>query len=158
MKKLLLTKWMLLLCALVAGGNLTASAQGDKSAVYTSNVTLSTTGGASASACNVVINSTSYNGIKCGTSNKAGAMTITVPSGTKYLHIHVAGWNGETVTLSVTPNTNVTPTSITLTANSGIQSNSPFTFSGDPSSSSYYKVLTFTTPLSEATSFTFFCH
>ena len=77
--------------------------QGDYSTNYTGNVTLSATGGTSASACKVVINNTQYNGIKAGTGSVYGAMKITVPGSTKYLHMHVAAWNGESVTLSVTP-------------------------------------------------------
>lgn len=153
MKHFTLWKSFLLLCALVVGSNVWA--QSDNSAVYTSNVTLSTTGGTSASSCKVVVNSTQYDGIKCGTSKSQGAMKLTVPAGTKYLHVHVAGWNGESVTLSVTPNTNISPNSISLTADSGISDNSPFTLSGTASSSSFYKVITFTNALTSNTDLTF---
>ena len=53
--------------------------------------------------CTVVIGGNNYNGIKAGTSSAAGAVKITVPKGTKYLHLHLAGWSGESVTLSVSP-------------------------------------------------------
>ena len=155
MKRALLTKLMLLLCALIAGSS-SVWAQSDKSAVYTSNVTLSTTGGTSASTCKVVVSSTQYDGIKCGTSSAAGAMKITVPSGTKFLHIHVAAWKGETVTLSVTPNENIsTNKSISLTADDGISNSSPYTLSGTASSTNFYKVITFTEALNADTDFTF---
>ena len=111
----------------------------DWSTVYTSNVTLTTTGGTSATAAKVKINNVEYDAIKAGTGKVAGAMTITVPSGTTKLHIHAAGWNGESVTLVVTGAT-ASPSSIVLTADSGVANNSPFTLSGD--ASSYYTEIT----------------
>ena len=129
--------------------------QSDYSTDYTGNVTLSTSGGTSASTCKIKIGSPAveYNGIKAGTSSVAGAVKITVPSGTKHLHLHLAAWNGENVTLSVTPSSY--SSDISLTSNSGISGNSPFTFSGDPSTSSYYKVITFTNALTSNTDLTF---
>lgn len=140
-----------MLCMLVGVGN--AWAQSDYSSDYTGNVTLSTTGGTQANTCKVVLNETEYSGIKAGTGKIAGAMKITVPSGTKYLHMHVAGWNGETVKLSVTPSgySDV----IALISNSGISNNSPFTFNGDANTSDYYKVITFNSPLTADTELTF---
>ena len=127
--------------------------QSDYSTDYTGNITLSTTGGTSASACKVVINSTQYDGIKAGTSSVAGAMKITVPANSKYLHIHVAAWKNTTASLAVTP-TGYSD-DITLTANDGISSNSPFTFNGDPSTDDYYKVITFSSALTTDTELTF---
>ena len=143
---------MLLLSALVVGLG-TAWGQSDYSKEYTGNVELSTSGGTSATSCKVKISDTEYAGIKCGTGSVAGAMKISVPSGTKYLHMHVSAWNGETVALAVTPNGY--SENITLTANGGISGNSPFTFSGDPSTSDYYKVITFTNALAATTDVTF---
>ena len=140
-----------MLCMLLGVGN--AWAQSDYSSDYTGNVTLSTTGGTQTNTCKVVLNGTEYSGIKAGTSKVAGAMKIIVPSGTKYLHIHAAGWKGETVTLSVTPSGY--SSNIALTSNDGISSNSPFTFDGDASSSDYYKVVTFGTALTNDTELTF---
>ena len=128
-------------------------AQTDYSTTYTSGVTLSTTGGTSASDCNIIIGGVTYPGIKVGTGSVAGAVKITVPENTKYLHIHVAGWNGKNVIMSVTP-TGYSE-NIALTSNSGIANNSPFTFNGDASTSEYYKVITFPEALSEDTEFTF---
>lgn len=128
--------------------------QSDYSTTHTSNCTL--TEGTNGSVCTVVISETDYNGIKVGTSKAGGTMTVTVPSGAKYLHIHVAAWNGVTgLSLNITPNTNISPTSVALTANTGIANNSPFTFSGTASSTDYYKVITFTNALTEETTFTF---
>lgn len=130
-----------------------AWAQSDYSDDYTGNVTLSTTGGTSASACVVNVGSTGYNGIKAGTGKSAGAVKVSVPAGTKYLHLHVAAWNNENVTLDVTPTGY--SSGIALTSNSGISNNSPFTFNGDPSTSDYYKVITFSEALTDNTDLTF---
>ncbi|MBQ6083954.1 MAG: chitobiase/beta-hexosaminidase C-terminal domain-containing protein [Bacteroidales bacterium] len=128
--------------------------QSDYSTTYTSNCTL--TAGTNGSTCSVSIGNNSYDGIKVGTSKAGGTMTVTVPSGAKYLHIHVAAWNGVTgLSLNITPNTNISPTSVSLTADSGISSNSPFTFAGTASSTDYYKVITFTNALTSETTFTF---
>lgn len=145
---------MLLLCAIV-GGVSSAWAE-DYSTTYTSNCTLSA--GTNGSACKVKIGSseTEYDGIKVGTSSKGGTMTVTVPAGAKYLHVHVAAWNGVTgLSLNITPNTNITPTSISLTADDGISNSSPFTFRGTASSENFYKTITFTNALTVATTFTF---
>ena len=100
-----------------------------------------------------VISNTSYDGIKAGTGKIAGAVQVTVPSGTKYLHLHAAAWNGENVTLGVAPSGY--SEDIALTANSGISNNSPFTFSGDATSDDFYKVITFDSALESDTELTF---
>ena len=127
--------------------------QSDYSSDYTGNITLSTEGGANASACIINISNVDYNGIKAGTGSKAGAVMITVPSGTKYLHLHAAAWNNTTCFLTVTPEgySDV----IALTANSGISNNSPFTFNGNANTSDYYKVITFSSALTSDTDLTF---
>ncbi len=108
----------------------------DYSIVYTSNVTLSTSGGTSASEAKVVIGS-QYDAIKAGTSKIAGAMKLTVPTGTSKLHVHIAGWKGESVTIGVTPAGKVSSNaSKAVAADSGVTSNSPFTLSG--TASDYY--------------------
>ena len=127
--------------------------QSDYSTDYAGNITLSTEGGANASECQVIISNASYDGIKAGTSSKTGAVMINVPAGTKYLHIHTAAWNNTTASLAVTPEGY--SDEITLTANSGISNNSPFTFNGDPSTTDYYKVITFDNALSADTELTF---
>ena len=154
MKKLFL-KTMLLLCALV-GSIPSVWAQSDYSANFTGNITLSTSGGSNASACLVKVNSgdAGYAGIKAGTSSKVGAVKIAVPSGTKYLHLHVAGWNGETVSLAVTPTGY--STNISLTSDSGISGSSPFTLNASSKATTdYYKVITFSSALTAPTDLTF---
>ena len=131
----------------------TAWAQSDYSAIYTNNITLSKEGGSNVSECIVKIGDQESKGLKAGTSSKTGAVKITVPKGAKYLHLHIAAWNNETVVLSVVPE-NISE-DIALTANSGISSNSPFTFEGDASTSDYYKVITFANALAEETALTF---
>ena len=71
-------------------------------------------------------------GIKVGTSSKGGDMQITVPAGATMLHVYAAAWNGVTgLSLKITPTSNVTTTSIALTANAGIANSTPFTLSGN---------------------------
>ena len=142
----------ILLAALLLMSGLTW-AQSDYSTDYTGNIILSTAGGSNASEGGIIISGTTYNGIKAGTSSKTGAVMITVPSGTKYLHMHVAAWNNTTCSLAVTP-TGYSD-NIALTANSGISNNPPFTFNGDPSTDDYYKVITFANALGEDTDLTF---
>ena len=134
-----------------AGGGSTTP--DDNSSNFTGNITLSTTGGTNASDCVIAISGTNYNGIKAGTSKNAGAVRITVPAGTKFLHLHVAGWKGENVTLTVTPSGY--SSNIALTSDDGISNNPPFTFSGNASSSDFYKVIEFTNPLASDTNLTF---
>ncbi|MBQ9178057.1 MAG: hypothetical protein IJ140_03585, partial [Prevotella sp.] len=148
----LFIKTTFLLAFLFGTFNLTW-AQSDNSAVYTSNVTLSTSGGTSATACKVVISNVQYDGLKAGATKTAGAIKITVPARTKYLHMHVAGWKGENVTLSVTPAGY--SGDISLTSNSGISNKPPFTFEGDASTDEYYKVITFSNALTADVDLTF---
>jgi hypothetical protein len=151
MLKKLHFKSLLLMAAMVFGGT-SMWGQSDYSTTYTSNVTLSATGGTSATECTVVIGDTQYDGIKAGTGKVAGAVKITAPAGSKYLHLHLAGWSGKTVKVGVTPTTNVTPTSINLNSDDGVSSNSPFTLKG--TASDFYQVITFTTPLADNTTLT----
>lgn len=104
---------------------------------YTSNVTLSTTGGTSASAVKVVISGTQYDALKAGTGSVAGAVKINVPAGTTKLHFHAFGWNGKSVSISVSGG-GASPASFNLTSNSGIANNSPFTVT--TTSGSYHVV------------------
>ncbi len=128
--------------------------QSDYSTDYTGNITLSTSGGTNATACKVIINSTQYDGIKAGTGNAAGTVKITIPANTKYIHLHAAGWKGETVKWSIKRGNSQILSNYALTANDGITSNSPFTFSGDPSSTDYYKVITLQNVFSYDTEYT----
>ena len=124
---------------------ITISNQKDYSTENTSNVTLSANGGTSASAAKVRFSAsgTQYDAIKCGTSSKAGAMKLTVPSGATKLHVHIAAWNGENVTITVTPKDNVSGTnSFSVVADSGVSGNSPFTISA--STDTFYKCINLT--------------
>ena len=151
LKKLWLQVTVLVALMCTATG---AWAQSDFSSDYEGNVTLSTTGGTSASDCKIRINNVDYDGIKAGTGKISGKMVITVPSGTKYLHLHVAAWNGETVTLSVTPEGY--SEDIELTSDSNIAgSGTTYTLTNSNSSTTYYKVITFAEALTEDTALTF---
>ena len=152
MKQKHLLKSMLLLLALIVG-SASVWAQSDYSEVYTSNIKFynsSTT----ESTTTVEINNVKYAAVKAGTGSEAGSTTITVPAGTKYLHIHAAGWNGETVTISISPNTNISPKTVDLTADKGVSgSGNTYTLDGTPSD--YYSLITFNSALSDDTKLTF---
>ena len=127
-------------------------AQSDYSTNYSTgdNLTLPTTGKVT-----VKIDNVDYNGYKLGSGSTAGSIKMTVPSGTKYLHLHVAGWNGESVTLTMKMGSN-TITTISLTSDSGISgSGSTYTIDADKCSTDYYKVVTLSNALSQDTQFTF---
>ena len=72
-----------------------------------------------------------HTAIKVGTSKNSGTMTITVPATSIKLTVYIASWKGENSnTVSITPNTKITPTSVSLISDDGIANNSPFTLSG----------------------------
>ena len=150
MKKLLL-KSMLLLFALIVGSG-TMWAQSDYSATYVSDAGFSSV----ITGSSVTIGSTDYAAVKKGTSSSAGSLTISVPKDTKYLHLHAAGWNGESVTLSISPDSYSSTKTIALTADGNIKG-SGTTYDVDDSkcATDYYKVITFTSALANNTSFTF---
>ena len=96
----------------------------DYSKVETSNVTLTK----GTNGYDAMVNSN--DAIKVGTSKLGGDMKVTVPAGTKKLHVHAAAWSGVTgLVLNITGATS-TPTSITLSPDTGISGNSPFTLNG----------------------------
>ncbi len=73
--------------------------------------------------------------VKIGTSSKGGDFSITVPSGATKLTLYAAAWKGVSdLSLNITPTAKVSPTSIALTADNGVTSNSPFTLDGSESS------------------------
>ena len=153
MKSSFFTRFVAIILLLFGVGN-SALGQSDKSAIYTSNVTLS--GGTNGSSCKVIISGTQYDGIKVGTASADGNMTIVVPSGTKYLHLHIAGWNGETPSVSISPASGLSASSISCTSDSGISgTGTSYTLNGTPNSSDYYKVITFQTTLTENTTLSF---
>ena len=133
MKHLLRFKTFLLLAIFSLLAGTSAWAQSDFSSTETSNVTL--TAGTNGSTCTV----NGKDGIKVGTSSKGGDMSVTVPAGTTHLHLHAAAWNNVSgLSLNISGAT-ATPSSISLTSNSGISGNSPFTLSGN--ASDYYFVI-----------------
>lgn len=126
----------------------------DYSVTYSSGIELTTTGGTNAyNDVYVQIESISYSALKLGASNKAGTGKLTIPAGTTKLHMHVAAWNKETVTLSISGAT-CTPNSISLTADTAIAgSNKTFALSGNLAN--YYKVIEFSEALATDTTLTF---
>ena len=112
------------------------------------------TAGTNGSTCKV--NSTEDNGVKVGTSNKGGDLSIAIPANTTELVFYAAAWKGVTgLSLNITTgNANITVgnNSISLTADDGISGNSPFTLSGNEND---FKFTLNVTGASVATSFTF---
>ena len=149
---ILITAAFMLLTMMASTG--TMWGQSDYSTTYTSNVTLPTSG-TQASSCMVVIGGTNYSGTKLGKSGAGGSASITAPAGTKHIHLHVAAWNGKSTGFTYKIGSGTAQSISGITSNSGIANNSPFTFSGDASSSNYYKVITLSSALTEATSITF---
>lgn len=109
---------------------------------YTSGDNLLTSnGGTSTSDAKVKWEDAEYSAVKAGTGNVAGAIKVTVPAGTKTLHMHIAGWNneGKEVTVSGLSSGNQ---KITINGDSGVSGNSPFTLSSDPETNHYYVIET----------------
>ncbi|MBQ0080668.1 MAG: DNA/RNA non-specific endonuclease [Alistipes sp.] len=96
------------------------------SSVFTSNVDLSTDGETYVYKAKVIISSSEYDALKCGVSSTAGSCQINIPTGTKMLHFHAAGWNGENVKIKVNYQKEYT-----LCSDTGIANNTPFTIAGD---------------------------
>lgn len=109
-----------------ASGNVTCTSVTDYSITYTSTITLSTSGGTAVSSAKVIINETEYEALKAGATGKTGVIKMTVPSGASKLYLHMAGWNGDETTVTITPADKVTKingsstNSITPTQDSGI--------------------------------------
>ena len=125
-----------------------------QSTTYTSNVTLSTSGGTRASTCTVNISKTAYDGIKLGTNGNNGAMQFTIPSGTTTIYIHAAAWNGEAGSMSVSTSVGsiTSGSSLSLTADSGVKSSTPFTLDAPANAStSYFFTVTLSNVKSSAT-------
>ena len=72
--------------------------------------------------------------IKCGTSVKAGDMTVTVGAGAAYLSLYIASWSnvrGVSAAIEAPEGVTVLPTTLVLAPDSGITGNTPFTLKGD---------------------------
>lgn len=77
----------------------------------------------------VVYNGVTYEkSLKAGSGKAAGSTTINVPTGATKFIFFIAGWNGENVKVSVS-GAGVSQT-LTLTSDSGLTGNSPFTIAG----------------------------
>ena len=124
-------------------GEITVNSELDWSSTYTSNITLSTTGGTKANSAKVIIGETEYPAMKLGASKTAGNFTISVPAGTTKLYLFAAAWSGKTNTITLS-GANITPNSAqSLTADTGVSGTSTtYTIAGTPSS--YFFEFTFT--------------
>ena len=108
----------------------------------TSNVTLGTGNSFNSSACSVTINNQTVNGAKVGSGSNGGSVRITVPQGTKVLHLHLAGWKDEVVKVNITRTTAGTPVGETLTlkSDSGATGNGPYPLVETDASKFYHAV------------------
>jgi len=74
----------------------------------------------------------SKDAVKCGTGSKKGVMSLTLKAAEiSKIKLYVAGWSSDsnkTVNVSISEGT-ISPASITVTSDSGISNNSPFTLS-----------------------------
>lgn len=110
----------------------------DYATKYTSNVTLPSSG-TNVSSCTVKINGTDYDAAKFGTGKATGSATFTIPAGTTKVHVHCAGWKGDSSTKVkfTIAGSEVYQTPANLTTDDGVSGNSTtFTLSG--TASSYY--------------------
>ena len=158
MKRHLLFKSLLLLCALIVGSG-SVWGQSDKSAVYTSNVTLPSSG-TNVSSCSISIGGNSYDGTKLGKSGSGASASITAPIGTRYIHLHVAAWNAKSPGFTYKVGTGSATSISGITSNTGIANSSPFTWgtstgNSNPNSTDHYKVIDLGTALESATVITF---
>lgn len=114
---------------------------------YTSNVTM--TAGDNSSKAKVIIGGTEYDAVKAGIKNGAGKLSIKIPAGTTKLHIHAAGWGGDSSSFTIEGAT-VSDKTITPISDSGISGGgTTFTLTGNPTN--YYKELTLTGVTAETT-------
>lgn len=99
--------------------------------VHATAATLSLSSGSGGTGT-VTYKNTGYAGVKIGASSKTGTAAFTVASGSTSCSFFAAGWNGKSVTLSVSISSgSISPTSVSLTADSGVSgSTNNFTISG----------------------------
>ena len=87
-------------------------------------------------------------GLKVGTGSSSGNLSITVPKDTSKISFYAAGWNNSSVTLTFSLTTG-SASSVSLTADSGVSGNSPYTLSGN--ASTYYKEVNLSGVTAEST-------
>ena len=118
------------LAAYETNANPTVVNQGGGGGGQQTDITL--TPGTNGSAAVVKVGTAENPAVKVGTGKKAGDMTISgIPATATKVTLHGAAWNGKTAVLTITAtNATVDKTSVTLTADTGISNNSPFTLAG----------------------------
>ena len=119
--------------------------------VHAAAATLSLSSGSGGTGT-VTYKNTGYAGVKIGASSKTGTAAFTVASGSTSCSFFAAGWNGKSVTLSVSISVgSISPTSVSLTADSGVSgSTNNFTISGT-TDSNFKKDFTLNNVTSSAT-------
>ncbi len=113
-----------------AGPTVVNEGQGGGGGGQQTGVTL--TPGTNGSAAVVKVGTAENPAVKVGTGSKAGDMTISgIPATATKVTLHAAAWNGKTAVLTVTAtNATADKASVTLTADTGISGNTPFTLAG----------------------------
>lgn len=115
----------------------TTSPSTDWSTINESGVPLVLTGSSNAVTAQVRINNVDYGALRVGSSSNSGFVRINKPEGKRYLHAHLAAWNGETVKVSIKNSANQVIQELSLTSDSGV-SGSVSTFTLNGSSTDYY--------------------
>lgn len=119
--------------------------------INTSNVTLGTGTSFNSTDCTITIKNETVDGAKVGDSDNGGTVRITVPQGTKVLHLHLVGWNNKTVGVNITRSTAGTSVggTITLRSDTGVSGNSPFTLTETDASLFHHAITLSSTGLSD---------
>mgnify|MGYP002623139510 CR=1 FL=1 len=112
----------------------------DFSAEHNSNITLSTDNSSNATSAKVIIDGEEYDAIKLGTAKNKGVWKITIPAGTTKLCFHAAAWSGAALTLALTatPTITMSATVFSVSSDTGVSNNSPFTLASDVTGEGYY--------------------
>ena len=110
--------------------------------VNTSNLNLSTGNSFNSTTCRVTIKNETVDGAKAGSGSNGGSVRITVPQGTKVLHLHLAGWKDVIVKVNITRTTAGTSVgeTITLRSDTGVSGNGPYSLTETDASKFYHAV------------------
>ena len=126
--------------------------------VYTSNLTLAVDDNdtkAYAEKVKITVEEvlTEFPALRAATGSAAGTCHVIVPAGTQTLHFHAAAWNNKTSTITVKMG-ETTLLEQPITADAGINSNSPYTLEGN-AYEYYYSIDLSSYNLTEETRITF---
>ena len=108
--------------------------------VHTTNESISYSSGSNNSSVKISIDGVSYNAQKLGTGKATGSTTFNIPAGTTKIYIHAASWIGEgTIYLNLAASKGtLDKTSLSLTSDTGVSGDSPFTLATPSNASTSY--------------------